>query len=171
MALVAALVAGCGGSSGSGQQSTVNDLTRAADISSSAPGFKIVMTIHETIASAGQITLTGRGSFSPAAHSGAITAQMTLPPSAGLTSLQFQAVLDKTEMYMKLPAELASKIPGGKPWLYINLDQLGKATGTPGLGALISGSSSLNDPGQYLTFLRATAVGSVRDLGPATVNG
>jgi hypothetical protein len=80
-------------------------------------------------------------------------------------------VLDKTTMYVKLPAQYAGKIPGAKPWLYANLDQIGKAEGIPGLGSLLSSTSSLNNPGQYLTFLRATAVGSIKDLGQATING
>jgi hypothetical protein len=169
--VAAALVAGCGGSSGSGKVATVNDLTRAADVSSSAPGFKVVMTMHETVPSAGQVTMTARGSFSPARHAGALTMQMALPPSVATGTVQLQMVLDRTTMYVKLPAQYAGKIPGAKPWLYANLDQIGKAEGIPGLGSLLSSTSSLNNPGQYLTFLRATAVGSIKDLGQATING
>ena len=170
LAMVAAFVAGCGGSSGSGR-ATVNDLTRAADVSSSAPGFKTEMTIDETIPNAGRIALTARGSFTPSVPTGAMTAQMTLPPSTGLGTLGFQVVIDKTTMYMKLPAQFAGKVPGGKQWLYASLDQWGKASGTPGLGGLISGNSSVYDPGQYLSFLRAMAVGSIKNLGQTTVNG
>jgi hypothetical protein len=41
----------------------------------------------------------------------------------------------------------------------------------PGLGSLINNSSSISNPGQYLDYLRATASGSVQDLGPATASG
>lgn len=170
VAAAAALVAGCGGSSGSAQVPTVN-LSRAADVSSSAPGFKIAMTVHETIPSAGQINMTGTGSVSPASHLGALNVQMHLPPSAGPSSLQLRMVLAKTAIYVKLPPELASKIPGGKPWLYVNLDQAAKAAGIPGFGSLFSSASSMDDPAQQLDYLRATAASSVKNLGPATVNG
>jgi hypothetical protein len=171
VAAAAALVAGCGGSSGSGQVATVNDLTRAADVSSAASGFKVVMTMNETVPSAGQIDMTARGSFSPAVHAGAMTMNMVLPASTGPQTLPLQMVLNKTTVYVKLPPQYAGKIPGGKPWLFVNLGQMGKAEGIPGLGSLLSSTSSLNDPGQYLSFLRATAVGSIRNLGRATVNG
>jgi hypothetical protein len=63
------------------------------------------------------------------------------------------------------------RVPGHKPWLEASVNQIGKAGGIPGLGSLFSSSSSLNNPGQYMAFLRATANGSVHDLGTATVNG
>jgi hypothetical protein len=172
LAVAAALVAGCGssGSSGAGNTPTVS-LNRAADVSSTASGYRIAMSMQETVPNTGQIHMTGTGSFSPAAHLGAATMQMELPPTAGTGTLQLGMVLDKTTVYMKLPAALTSKIPGGKPWLYINLSQAGQLAGIPGLGSLISTSSSLNDPGQYLDYLRATSASSVKDVGQATVNG
>jgi hypothetical protein len=80
-------------------------------------------------------------------------------------------LLTKSTIYVKLPAQLTSKIPGGRPWLSVNLAQAGKAAGIPGLGALFNSSASVTNPGQYLSFLRATASGSVKNLGQATVNG
>ena len=170
LAAAAALVAGCGGSSGSGNTPTVS-LSRAADVSSTASGYRIAMSMQETVPNAGQIHMTGTGSFSPTAHLGAATMQMDLPSSAGTETLQLGMVLDKTTVYMKLPESLTNKIPGGKPWLYINLSQVGLLAGIPGLGSLIGSSSSLNDPGQYLDYLRATSASSVKNLGQATVNG
>ena len=176
--VVMLLAAGCGSSSsgsghtptsGSAQAPTVS-LVRAADVSTATAGYRTTVTLHETVPSLGSIEGTANGSFSPAAHAGAMSIQMQLPPSAGLGTLQAQMVLSRSALYMKLP-QLASKIPGGKPWIYINLDQVGKAAGIPGLGSLVSGTSSLSDPSQYLSFLRATAAGSVKDLGQATVNG
>lgn len=169
MIAAVALLAGCG-SSGSGKAPTVN-LSRAADVSSSAAGYRTAMTLNETVPGAGAIDMTGTGSFSPAARTGALTMQMKLPPSAGLGNLQLQVVLSKTAIYIKLPSQLAGKIPGGKPWLYVNLAQIGQAAGIPGIGSLLSSGSSLSDPGRYLTFLRATSQGSIKDLGQATVNG
>jgi hypothetical protein len=102
-----------------------------------------------------------------------MTMQLAIPSaaSAGLGNLQMQAVFVPGTIYVKLPPQLAARIPGGKPWLQINLSQLGQAAGIPGLSSLINSSSSLNNPGQYLDFLRAAANGTVKDLGQATVNG
>jgi hypothetical protein len=96
---------------------------------------------------------------------------MSLPSSVRTGPLQIQMVLDRSTLYMKLPPRLSSEIPGGKPWVYINLEQVGQAAGLPGLGVLARSSSSLSDPAQYLSVLRATSVGSVNDLGQVTVNG
>lgn len=170
---VAGLLAGCGASSsgsGSAQVPTVA-LTRAADVSSAAAGYRASVTVQETIPNGGTIVGRGTGSFSPVAHEGSVTMQMTLPPGAGLSTLALQMVLDRGNIYMKFPPALASKLPGGKPWVYINLAQAGKAVGISGLGSLINSSSSFSDPGQYLSFLRAIAAGSVKDLGTETVNG
>jgi hypothetical protein len=51
------------------------------------------------------------------------------------------------------------------------VSQLGKAAGIPGLGQLLSGSSTLNNPARYVQYLRATTNGTVQDLGQATVDG
>jgi hypothetical protein len=166
------LAAGCGSSSSSGsaQVPTVT-LTRAADVSSAAAGYKVALTLHETIANAGAIVANGTGTFSPNTHQGEFAMQMSLPPGAGLSTLALQMVLDKGNLYMKFPPLLASRLPGGKPWVYINLAQAGKAAGFSGLGSLLNSSSSFSNPGQYLNFLRATNSGSVKNLGQATVNG
>ena len=129
------------------------------------------MTVHETIPSVGQIDIAGTGSVSPTTHFGAMTMQMYLPPAAGTGMLQLQMVLDRTAIYLKLPPALASKIPGNKPWVYVNLDQAAKAAGIPGVGSLFSSAKSLGDPSQQLEYLRATSAGSVKDLGQTTVNG
>jgi hypothetical protein len=170
----ALLLASCGGSSsgsapGSAQPPTVS-LAREADVSSAARGYKVALTLRETVPNVGAINATGEGSFSPPAHEGTLAMQMALPPSAGTGSLQLQMVLDKTTIYIKLPPQLANRIPGHKPWVYVNLAQAGQAAGIPALGSLVNSSSSLTNPGEYLNFLRVTSAGSVTNLGPATVN-
>jgi hypothetical protein len=173
VALVAAaalVVSGCGSASSSNNVPTVS-LSRAADVSSAASGYKVAFTVHETIPTIGAIDGTGTGAFSTGSRLGAMTMNMSLPPSTGTGPLQMGMVLDRTTFYLKLPAELSSKLPGGKPWVYINLQRAAQAAGIPGLGALINSSSSLTDPGEYLSYLRATAVGTVKDLGQVNVNG
>jgi hypothetical protein len=163
--------AGCGSSAP--KQPPTATLTRAAYVSSAAPGYKMTMSLRETVPNAGQVTVTGNGGFNLVPRrEGSMTMHLTLPAAAtaGLGNLQMQAVFVPGTIYMKLPLQLSARLPGGKPWLLINLNQLGKAAGIPGLGQLANASSSLSNPGQYLQFLRATS-GTVKNLGPATVNG
>jgi hypothetical protein len=131
------------------------------------------MNLSVTGTSSGQQTLalTANGSVSPASRTGQMTMSMQAPTGAGTQNIDLQIVMDRNMMYMKLPPSLASTVPGGKPWFSLALSQLGKASGIPGYGSLLSSSSSFSNPGQYLDFLRATADGSVKDLGQETVGG
>lgn len=170
----AVLLAGCGSSSStSAAQPAEVALTRAAYVSSAAPGYRVVMNLRETVPSAGQVTINGTGSFAIPTHEGAMTMNMSIPSAAGagFGNLQLQVVYVPGTFYMKFPPQLASRIGTSKPWVKVNLNQLGQASGLQGLGSLFNGSSSLNDPGQYLDFLRATATGTIRDMGQAIVNG
>ncbi len=173
---IALLVSACGGSSSSKQSVTtvpVSTLTRAAYLSSAEAGYKAVMQLHETVGS-DQVSMVGAGSFSPPNHAGSMTMRMTLPGGAASAlgnSLTLDAVFSGGAFYIKLPPSVTSQIPGGKPWLEFNLGGLARLAGIPGLSALANESSSLNDPGQYLDYLRAAASGSVKDLGQETVSG
>ena len=173
---VALMLAGCGSSSNqsSSKQPPTATLTRAAYVSSNAPGYRAAISLKETVPRVGVITATGNGAFRlTPKREGSMTMQLKIPSAAssGLGSLQMQVVSVPGTIYMKLPPQLASRVPGGKPWLLINLNQLGKAAGIPGLGSLANSSSSLNNPGQYVSYLRATTDGTVRNLGQATING
>ena len=173
----AVLIAGCGSSSSqssSAKQPPTATLTRAAYVSSTAPGYRAVISLKENLPSVGQITATGTGAFQlKPKHAGTMVMRLSIPSAAssGLGTLQMQVVYVPGTIYMKLPPQLASRIPGHKPWLLINLNQLGKAAGIPGLGSLANSSSSLNNPAQYVQYLRATTNGTVRNLGKATING
>ena len=171
----AAITAGCGSSSSGGTKlSAAATLKRAAYVSTAASGFKTSMSMRMSVNGTGSVqnvALTANGSVSPGTRTGEMTMSMKLPASAGGQNLDLQIVMDRNTLYMKLPASLTSKIPGGKPWLSMNLKQIGQASGIPGYGSLFSNSSSFSNPSQYLNFLRATADGSVKNLGQETVNG
>lgn len=128
--------------------------------------------MHETVGTT-QIAMVGAGTFTPAAHAGSISMQMTIPGAAGAAlgnNLNIDAVFEGGNFYMKMPSVIAGQIPGGKPWLKFNLGALGRVAGIAGLSSLTSESSTLDDPGQYLDYLRA-ASGNVKDLGQASVDG
>jgi hypothetical protein len=167
----ALLFAGCGSSAPSSATRTIS-LSRAAYVSSGSSGYRVVMSLRESVPNVGQVLIGGMGSFSIPSHSGTMTLRMSLPAAAaGLSNLTIPMVIAHGTIYMRFPPQLADRIPGGKPWWEINLAQAGNAAGVPGLSSLTGGTSSLNDPGQYLDFLRATSSGSLKNLGQATVNG
>jgi hypothetical protein len=173
---VAMLVGACGGSSSPPKQhvATVpaSTLARAAYVSAGQSGYKAVIRMHETVG-ATHISMVGAGSFTPADHAGSMSMQMTLPGAAGAAlgnNLNIDAVFEGGIFYMKMPSVIAGQIPGGKAWLKFNLGALGRLAGVAGLSSLTNESSTLDDPGQYLDYLRA-ASGKVKDLGQANVDG
>jgi hypothetical protein len=86
-------------------------------------------------------------------------------------TMNVRAVISGGTLYMKMPAAITRRIPGGRPWWKINAAAAARSAGVPGLSSLTNGTSQFNDPGQYLEYLRAASAGSVHDLGQATVHG
>ncbi len=80
-------------------------------------------------------------------------------------------VISGGTIYEQLPPQLASQIPGGKPWLSVKLSQLNTLSQLPGLNPFIKESLMFDDPSQYLDFFSASAAGSVKRLGRDRVNG
>lgn len=168
-------LAACGGSSSSTSANRTISLSRAAYVSSGASGYKALLKMQESIPSVGQLTMNGTATFGLTSHAGTINMQMNLPAAAaqqsGLgTTLPMQVVLVPGTFYLKLPTQLAEKIPGAKPWWRIDLAQLSKVSGLAGLSSLFS-SSSTTEPAQYLYMLRAASNGGVKNLGTETING
>ena len=135
-------------------------------------GFKAVMTIQEDIPSAGTISMKGVGSFSQS-RVGSLTLYINVPEvaAAGIGTLQMSAVLDHTTEYIKLPALIASRAPGIKPWIEINFAQLGNSSEASAVSTLMRASNQLSDPSQYFYYLKAITAGSLRSLGQETVDG
>ncbi len=171
-AAIAAAIAGCGvGSQTSASSSSAvatvpgSALARAADVSGSAKGYAFTMSMDETVPGAGTITVGATGTFSRPSRSGAL--EMTMQ-SAG-QNLQIQEIILGHTIYMKMPAALAQKIPGGKPWWALNLSELDASSNLSKMSSLMN-SSSESSPAMYLDYLRAES-SSLQNLGQATVDG
>jgi hypothetical protein len=162
----ALLVAGCGGSSSSGRDAGVN-IVRAAFVSSSGAGYQIALKVTGN-AAGHTINVTGTGAFDQAAHAGQLTMNM-IRPTLGGENLQISAVILGKDVYLKLPASLAGEIPGGKPWLKLDLSEVGKRAGTRGLSWLADNPGG--NPAQFLQFLRSASTGGVQNLGHQTIDG
>lgn len=168
-ASVAAGTAGCGSSS-------LDPVATAATISNAAPGYRMNLTMGITSASLpGGIRTTGTGSFTPAARTGQLTLAMNLGSIPGVTkalgssTLTMRELLDRDVFYIKLPEALATRLPGGRPWLELNLAKAAASAGIPGLSSLLDNPASSN-PAQLLQYLKATS-GGVKKVGTATING
>ena len=107
----------------------------------------------------GSITTTGEGAFDYAGRQGAFTMNI---PQLG----QIEAVSTGSTTYQKFPPQLAARL-GGKPWLKIDLNQMGQAAGID-LNSLSQASSG--DPSQALQFLRGAGADMV-EVGKEQVRG
>jgi hypothetical protein len=160
------LVAGCGDSSSSGNPAGVNTV-RAAYVSASGAGYQIAMKVTGN-AAGHTIDVTGTGAFDQAAHAGRLTINMNRP-TLGAERGRIDAVIVGKDIYLKLPASLTGNIPGGKPWLELNLSEIGKSVGTQGLSLLADNPGQR--PAQFLQFVRAASTGSRQALGQRTIDG
>jgi hypothetical protein len=167
-------MAGCGSaaSTGGSSQSPSQVIKRAAYVSSSAAGYRVAINLQEgSTAIGGDVVGTGTGSFNLPKRAGKLTLNLNLPGSLSAAgTLSVQEIISGQKLYVKLPSQVASKLPGAKPWIEIDLDQLGHAAGIQNLTSLFGGSGSTN-PGQFLQYLRATSSGGVRKLGTGSVDG
>ena len=160
LVLAPLVLAACGSSGSSSSQQQLSpsaSLKHAAKKSAQATSEHV--DLKGTAAVQGQrLSLTGSGDFDNASHQGTMTAHAGV---AGVT-VDVDEVLDGTTIYMKSPL-FAATLPGGKTWLKLDLQKLGKANGVD-FGALLS-----QNPAQTLGQLQAS--GRVSKVGDETIDG
>ncbi len=112
----------------------------------------------------GSLTITGEGAFDYAGRQGTFT--MNVPAIGGMQVGQIEAVSTGSTIYQKFPPQLASAL-GGKPWVKIDLDQVGKSAGID-FNSISQASSG--DPTQALQFLKGAGADMV-EVGKEQVRG
>jgi hypothetical protein len=116
----------------------------------------------------GSIAITGRGAFDYRRQAGRMTMDMgsalgnLAPPGSARVDVVFEGLV----MYMRMPF-LTRLIPGGKPWLKMDLETIGRQAGVDFAALSQMGQS---DPTQYLNYL-AGASDDVREVGKQTIGG
>ena len=119
--------------------------------------------IVSSIEVAGQsMEMTGTGEFDSDAQRGRASYTASL---AG-QDFDLDAVFAFPDMYMRFPGGLLPGLPGGKNWVKLDLEKLGRQAGFD-FGQLMQAGQS--DPSQGLQFLRG--VTDVKALGDEDVRG
>jgi hypothetical protein len=158
LALLAALVAGCGAN-----EAATDPFAEAAAKTDAAKSMRIEMTVTTPVvpgAEPVEIEATGVADGDRASMS------MTMPPVQGVDLGEIEVRMLGTVMYMRM-AFLEEAGPDVKPWVEIDLRTAGKEAGVD-IGALLE-LSKQSDPTQALDFLRAA--GEVEEVGQAEVRG
>jgi hypothetical protein len=159
---------------GSATSKIVDPVAKAATLSSSAPGYRMRMSIE--IASSAlptPVTGVGNGSFDVRDRAGSVSLTMNLGSdprviqALGSSTLRIDEILNGTKVYVKLPEAVAGTLRMlGKQWIEVDL---AKIAGVPGLSSLSSDPAS-GDPSQMLQYLRAVSDSIVAE-GRARVGG
>jgi hypothetical protein len=138
-------VAACGASQ------AIDPVSRAAAVTLSTPGYRMsaVMSVSSPTA---PVTASMTGQIDTAADRGT----MTMNEVVGGRPVKAAMVFSKLNFYMRSAAiPGASKLTGGKPWIYVDM---GQALGAMGVGSL----PGTTDPSQFLDYMSAVGATPTR---------
>ena len=178
LAALALVAAGCGGGSGGKSSMTPLELvSQATSKTTKATSAKVHMTISETVGPVGPLEIGVDGVVDNAKHSGDMTidmssiAQIASGAAGNANAWKGEVVVDGSNLshvveYMRLPV-FSTLLPSAKPWLKVDLSELGKLKGV-NFGQLLQ-SAGTQDPSQALQALEAIA--NVKEVGTAHVDG
>jgi hypothetical protein len=161
----AALLAGCGFSR------TVDPVADAAAKTANAGGAKMALALSVTAPGGQTYDVSASGLFDHQQGDMTVDASKALAAagvssgSNGQVELRYLEEGGDLVLYADLPF-LSDKLPGGGPWIRLDLQQTGQELGID-IGKLLSQAGQ--NPGQILDLLRAS--GSVQTVGPETVDG
>jgi hypothetical protein len=176
LGLVVALAAGCGGGEVAPVTSpAIRSLAQAARSTEQSGSYRFDLSM--TMSMPGQskaIEITAQGAVDEAGRQAAMTMDFgSLADAFGglggqLSSddLRMELRFDWPVMYVRMPF-LADKLPGGKEWISLDIEDFAKQQGVqlPGVG-----SFGQSDPSAFLDFLKAST-GGLRVLGTEKVGG
>jgi hypothetical protein len=157
---VVPLAAGCGAEDS--VKNAVDPVAQAATKTADAGTVQLAMT--GKVSAAGQeIPIDASGAFDLKGKRGHLELTTNVP---GKGDVKIEELLDGLVIYMRSDA-LTSSLPGGKHWIKIDLQALGKQQGID-LGQLqqLGGGT---DPTQFLGYLKTA--GNVEKLGSEDING
>ncbi|MDL4776323.1 MULTISPECIES: LppX_LprAFG lipoprotein [Thermomonosporaceae] len=165
------LLSGCG-ADGSGATTTKNmklsageALLKTSEKTGQADTFKADLTVTDAGDQAGRIHATGQFRLSPQLSFSAKLDEFSRGGQA-VPGAQGQAIFKNDVLYAKVP-QLAQFVSGGKPWVKIDVAQMGQRTGFDVKG-LVDQVQKINPAEQTKMF---TASKDARKVGEETVDG
>jgi hypothetical protein len=161
IAVVLALVAVAVAVAAFGLSKAVDPVAGAATKTESSDGSKIALNASLTTPAGETYSISASGTFDK--QQGDITVQ--LPKSGSQAELRYLEENGDLVLYVN-SAELSSKLPGGKPWVRLDLQQVGEKIGID-LNQILGEANQ--DPGRILDLLQST--GSVSKVGTETIDG
>lgn len=149
MAMLGAVVCGCGSSSQPQTTATVSQVTEAAYRSTQSPGYRF--SLDMTVNFGGHaMTIGGEGAMSSTGKRGFMTMD--------LEGTQLEEIVQAPYVYVRNPGGSSAS---GKPWLRTDLNLYSQVLGAQG--------APQTDPAHMLALLKAS--GAVESLGSTMVRG
>jgi hypothetical protein len=156
---------------------SVDKLAQAAETTSKADTMHSSMTMRISVPGSAPVTMTAVGAFDNTTKRGSMTLDMSdfareIPAGQALGDPKLwrgEEVFDFARtpvIYMRFPF-MTKALPGSKPWIRIDMQQLGKRVGLD-FGALMQSGQS--NPTQQLDYLRSVS-GDLKELGKEAVGG
>lgn len=140
----------------------IDPIAQAADTTAAAGSAEF--GISGSISAAGQqIPLSGNGALDMRNQHMRMSMSFPIP---GFGSLKMDELFDGNAFYIHLPESLASRLPGGKAWMKLDLDALGKSAGVD-LKQLMQSNQS--NPADMLKALKG--VGTSHKIGTENIGG
>jgi hypothetical protein len=172
VALAASIAAGCGQGSASSNsappasngKASAKTLLAAATATSNTGSARFTMQLSMPTAY-GQATMHGTGETTFASPPHLTLNMLVQMPQMG-TPVRASERAIGTTIYMKMPF-LTADIPGGKPWLKLDLEAAGKTQGMD-FGSLMNSGSQ--NPATILAFLQGVS-SNVQNQGTETIDG
>src|SRR5262249_17871161 len=158
-----------------GVRNSVDPGASAATKSEQAGGYKVAMTVTASTGGAEQVAMTGRGTFGK--DEGELEVRLAGLMGNVLGGLSGGSGTDATMkavyltedgdpvVYMNL-GFLSSFLPGGKPWVRLDVAKAGEATGVD-VNQLLGGAGQ--NPSDWLGLLESQ--GDFSEVGSETLNG
>jgi hypothetical protein len=141
--------------------SVLDPVANAADATVQAGSAEVQFTGSVTMG--GQtLPVTGNGAVDMSANAGRLSMSMTVPGAGAQT---FDEILSGTTFYIRMPRGLA-QLPGGKQWMKVDLQAIGKNKGIDFAKAMNAGRQN---PADMVRFLKA--VGSSHVVGTEPIRG
>jgi hypothetical protein len=141
--------------------SVLDPVANAADTTVHAGSAEV--KISGSVTAAGQtLPLSGNGVIDMRANGGRLSMSMSVP---GAGTQSFDEVVSGTTVYLRMPPAL-SQLPGGKKWMKIDLQKIGKSQGVDFAKVMNAGRQN---PADMLRFLKA--VGNSNVVGTESIGG
>ncbi len=160
-------LAGCGsssgpsaGSSGASPTSSLQDVQSAYTSTVGQKSAKLSLVEHLNVGGHA-LTINGAGAESFADK------KFTLTTTVAGQQIEIREL--GQVLYEKLPAAASSHLPGGKPWISVNLNTLVQHLTGASLSELEAGQQE--DPANTLSYLKQASASGLHRVGTATVRG